>query len=1197
MSVEGRRQRGALRTVHARLGTALLLTTALSSGLFFLVVPAAPAAAQSSQAARSFDIGPQPLASALRLFADQSGMQLAYRTAELRGIQSPGFRGSAPNAQALARLLAGTGIDYRASGANTVTIQRPAAEGGAAGAAPAGAIALDTINVSGTGGSGLFGGGTPETPYSTPAPTAFISQESIERFRGSSPADIFRGTPGVMSGEARNGAGGIDPNIRGMQGMGRVAVTIDGAENGLTLHQGYQGISNRTFIDPDLIGGVDITKGASTSSRAIAGTVAVRTISANDVVKPGDRFGILVKSGFGTNTDTPREGLLGGYKWSNQHGLVSNPNLRPYAMPDGMSQPGLLNPTSGSGSVVAAWKEDAFDILAGYAHRKQGNYFAGNNGRGAVPIDTGPRPTCNAWTGCRPYYTNFFINGGLTTYRKGEEVRNTQLDTESYLLKGTVRLGDGHALQLGYNGFRSEAGDMFAARYGSDTSQGIAARQTSRTEVDSWTARYRWKPSDNDLIDLRANLWVTDLRLRGPIRSGNPSISPETFYLPREHRIGFDSRMWGADASNTSRWEWGRIGSFQLDYGASYLWESTHPTRFTDALNNIPSRHGKREEASVFTKLSYKPVDWLTLHTGIKYTNYLSHDLNVNAALNRPDMNNPNPKRKGEGSSPSAGILLEPWKGTQFYANYSSTLRMPSLFETVSSFIGIVNDDIKPERARNWDIGVNVSRDNVFADEDKAMIKFGYFSWNIKDYVSRLNLTLQHPSGYSYAALQAVNIPKAKFEGLEVSGRYEYKGFTADLAANYYTNIEFCESLSGCMTRTISADFATNQIPPQYQVSFTASQKLLNDRLTIGGRVTHAGPRNVKHGDPISGLATLIALVKWKPYYTVDAFAEYKLSESLTAWANVENLTDTYYVDPLSLVPNPAPGRIVRIGLTGKFGGSDPFAPISFADLFPGNKGKTDWTGFYVGGHSGYSEGRNTGTMTAADGSMAGYPALERPNKIGRGFVFGANAGYNYHLSNGIVAGIEGDIVKPQTGHSQFAYAVEGSNRGGIQDLYLTRQLEAVRASDIEWLSTIRGRLGFALTDNLMIYGTGGIAFAEQVERRTQFATMTYGTSTLAVAQFVTVPSFTETDRVSRVGFAIGGGVEYAIGDGWSVKGEYLLNSFQTSKTFSFPDARLGVVSPAARGSFPVTYTTINGRKMTSTLDVPLVKLGVNYRF
>ena len=119
---------------------------------------------------------------------------------------------------------------------------------------------------------------------------------------------MFRGTAGVMSGEARNGAGAIDVNIRGMQGMGRVATTIDGAENSVTVYQGYQGVSNRTYVDPDFIAGVDITKGADAASFGNAGSVAMRTVGADDIVKPGEKWGLKVKAGFGTNSSSPTEG-------------------------------------------------------------------------------------------------------------------------------------------------------------------------------------------------------------------------------------------------------------------------------------------------------------------------------------------------------------------------------------------------------------------------------------------------------------------------------------------------------------------------------------------------------------------------------------------------------------------------------------------------------------------------------------------------------------------------------------------------------------------------------------------------------------------------------------------------------------------------------------------------------------------------
>lgn len=44
------------------------------------------------------------------------------------------------------------------------------------------------------------------------------------------------------------------------------------------------------------------------------------------------------------------------------------------------------------------------------------------------------------------------------------------------------------------------------------------------------------------------------------------------------------------------------------------------------------------------------------------------------------------------------------------------------------------------------------------------------------------------------------------------------------------------------------ADYATNQVPPEYSVSLTLSQKFLaEDALTLGGRASYTGPRAIGH--------------------------------------------------------------------------------------------------------------------------------------------------------------------------------------------------------------------------------------------------------------------------------------------------------------------------------------------------------------
>jgi outer membrane receptor for ferric coprogen and ferric-rhodotorulic acid len=135
------------QTAGGRLGSkvvaALLMGTALGA---ITVMVLAPAQAQTAQQ-RTFAIRPQPLPSALTVFGQQTGLQVSVDAAAARGLTSPGATGTMTPAVALHRLLAGTGLSYRFTGASTVVIGRPGAQAG--GANVAGAISLDTIDVQG----------------------------------------------------------------------------------------------------------------------------------------------------------------------------------------------------------------------------------------------------------------------------------------------------------------------------------------------------------------------------------------------------------------------------------------------------------------------------------------------------------------------------------------------------------------------------------------------------------------------------------------------------------------------------------------------------------------------------------------------------------------------------------------------------------------------------------------------------------------------------------------------------------------------------------------------------------------------------------------------------------------------------------------------------------------------------------------
>ncbi|MDN3685892.1 TonB-dependent receptor plug domain-containing protein [Vibrio sinaloensis] len=115
------------------------------------------------------------------------------------------------------------------------------------------------------------------------------------------------------------GGGSIDPNIRGVQGFGRVPVVIDGTEQAITVYNGYRGASNRNYIDPNLIGSMKVYKGAQLSSdinTSTGGAVQVTTLQPQDIVEEGETFGIELVAESSSNAIEPNKARMHtGKRW------------------------------------------------------------------------------------------------------------------------------------------------------------------------------------------------------------------------------------------------------------------------------------------------------------------------------------------------------------------------------------------------------------------------------------------------------------------------------------------------------------------------------------------------------------------------------------------------------------------------------------------------------------------------------------------------------------------------------------------------------------------------------------------------------------------------------------------------------------------------------------------------------------------
>lgn len=198
----------------------------------------------SDQATRFFDIPAQPLTTALSAFARQANLQLGLEAGLVDGMQAPALRGNFTQEQALQRLLGNAPVNWKIDGQRSLILSRRDA-------ANAGVNDFDDAELLGPvtikGGETSRLTGAAAQVYTKAGSSVFISGETINRFRGSSPADILKGVPGVQTGDARNG-GALDVNIRGIQGQSRVPVTIDGSQQAIDAYRGYSGMQQRSFF-------------------------------------------------------------------------------------------------------------------------------------------------------------------------------------------------------------------------------------------------------------------------------------------------------------------------------------------------------------------------------------------------------------------------------------------------------------------------------------------------------------------------------------------------------------------------------------------------------------------------------------------------------------------------------------------------------------------------------------------------------------------------------------------------------------------------------------------------------------------------------------------------------------------------------------------------------------------------------------
>ncbi|MCE4223771.1 porin family protein [Methylobacterium sp. C25] len=264
-----------------------------------------------------------------------------------------------------------------------------------------------------------------------------------------------------------------------------------------------------------------------------------------------------------------------------------------------------------------------------------------------------------------------------------------------------------------------------------------------------------------------------------------------------------------------------------------------------------------------------------------------------------------------------------------------------------------------------------------------------------------------------------------------------------------------------------------------------------------------------------------------------------------------------------------------------------------------------DWSGFYIGGHGGYSSA-GLGFKNVLQDPLATYfrnrdieqefavsSLLTLPSKRVGGTSFGGFAGYNFQFDDAVV-GVEVDYTSfDRNGASINEISRRLLTTGGMaESLYV----KGTSATQLEDFGTVRGRVGYAF-GNFLPFVSGGFAvgratvFDEAVvqnygyDRKTYEANQALTTGSPAAVynhgykqqpdgstafnqnypengttpagqgvQTTPAPAtvvYSAKKSKAVAGVALGGGVEYAITSNFLIRGEYqyvLFNDFNGHK-------------------------------------------------
>lgn len=241
-----------------------------------------------------------------------------------------------------------------------------------------------------------------------------------------------------------------------------------------------------------------------------------------------------------------------------------------------------------------------------------------------------------------------------------------------------------------------------------------------------------------------------------------------------------------------------------------------------------------------------------------------------------------------------------------------------------------------------------------------------------------------------------------------------------------------------------------------------------------------------------------------------------------------------------------------------------------------------NWTGYYVGGTAGVGWGTENSDVVNSPSGFIVFPPIIPGSYEKRmlGFIGGIEGGYNQQF-NSMVLGIEADFSYAHIDGSTAANETFFPGAGTLCPVLTicTTRVSYSEQQTLDWLASLRARVGFAATPSWLIYGTGGWAFGE-VKSSAMVDVAAQQTQVGVTQTFPTI--FSASSSKVKNGWIVGGGTEYMLTQHWSGKVEYLYYDLGS----------VGMIGTAADPRLAALTTPFN-----SQVRGQIFRTGVNYKF